>query len=587
MLVVWCPDWPVTAAGAAAALLPGQPIAVVTGNLVVAASAPARAEGVRRGMRRREAQGRCPELVVFADDPDRDARLFEPVAAAVEELAVGVEIVRPGIVAVPARGPAGYFGGEELAAERLIDQVADAHRRGVPGRHRRRAVRRHPRRAPRSASSRPARAAEFLAPLSVRELHRPAEGQDRVDLVDLLRRLGLRTLGAFAEVPERDVSARFGADAVVAHRLARGGQERPPDRRRPPPELVVDEALDPPVERVDAAAFVAKILAERLHAGLAAHGLACTRLGIHAATAHGEERERVWRAAEPLTPSGIADRVRWQLDGWLRGTTLSAGVTLLRLEPVEVIEGNALQLDLWRGEGRAEADERAGRAMVHVQGLLGPEAVVVPVLGGGRDPGERVRLVPWGDERSPARRPGRAVAGRAACPVTGDRADETVARQGDRPVGATGGHHRPRRADRPARPGGGGRHRHRAGCVAWAGPWSTDERWWSEPLPPHPPAGAARSVRRGRTDRPAPRPVRREVDSGRDVRLMPRDPRACPECRTLDGSCRQFVIGHPDPVCVAGYPYLSRQIPDPADDLLGLDLLIPAPRHSPENIRAR
>jgi hypothetical protein len=64
---------------------------------------------------------------------------------------------------------------------------------------------------------------------------------------------------------------------------------------------------------------------------------------------------------------------------------------------------------------------------------------------------------------------------------------------------------------------------------------------------------------------------------------MPSDPRACPECRTLDGSCRQFVIGHPNPVCVAGYPHARREVPTP--DLLGLDLLIPAPRRSPENIR--
>jgi hypothetical protein len=63
---------------------------------------------------------------------------------------------------------------------------------------------------------------------------------------------------------------------------------------------------------------------------------------------------------------------------------------------------------------------------------------------------------------------------------------------------------------------------------------------------------------------------------------MPSDPRACPECRTLDGSCRQFVIGHPNPVCTAGYPYARRA--DTAD-LLGLDLLIPAPRRSPENVR--
>jgi protein ImuB len=37
-----------------------------------------------------------------------------------------------------------------------------------------------------------------------------------------------------------------------------------------------------------------------------------------------------------------------------------------------------------------------------VQALLGPESVVTAVLVGGRDPAERVRLVPWGDTRDGA-----------------------------------------------------------------------------------------------------------------------------------------------------------------------------------------
>ena len=80
-VVLWFPDWPVTAlereAGAAAAAedsvgpRPGArtdaaqekleakpPVAVVERNLVVACSASARAEGVRRGQRRRDAQAR-------------------------------------------------------------------------------------------------------------------------------------------------------------------------------------------------------------------------------------------------------------------------------------------------------------------------------------------------------------------------------------------------------------------------------------------------------------------------------------------------------------------------------------------------
>ena len=71
-----------TAAGVAAEGGADIPAAVVLANRVVACTPAARAEGVRRGLRKREAQGRCPQLVVVADDPARDARAFEPVVAA-------------------------------------------------------------------------------------------------------------------------------------------------------------------------------------------------------------------------------------------------------------------------------------------------------------------------------------------------------------------------------------------------------------------------------------------------------------------------------------------------------------------------
>ena len=74
---------------------------------------------------------------------------------------------------------------------------------------------------------------------------------------------------------------------------------------------------DPPIDRVDAAAFAGRSLAGDLHRSLEASGVGCTRLAIHAVTANGEELERVWRCAEPLTEDATADRVRWQLDGWL------------------------------------------------------------------------------------------------------------------------------------------------------------------------------------------------------------------------------------------------------------------------------
>ncbi|MFR9731489.1 DNA polymerase Y family protein [Saccharopolyspora sp. MS10] len=483
--LVWCPDWPVVAAALADGLDPLVPAAVFHANRVLACSATARAVGVRRGMRRREAQGRCPELAVSEHDPSRDARLFEPVVIAVEELVPGVEVVRPGLVALPARGPARYFGSERTAAERLIDQVAartgvecqvgvaDGLFAGVLA-------------ARRGVLVPPGGSREFLAPLGIGEIDQPAQrssapgpGAGRAELVDLLRRLGIRTLGEFADLVPADVATRFGSDALLAQRAARGEEERPPDRRRPPPELAVTERLDPPVDRVDVAAFAAKALAERLHLLLGERGLACTRLGISARTESGEELHRVWRCADPLSPGDTVDRVRWQLDGWLgsrsREPRPTSGVAVLTLSPEEVVGAGGLQLDLMRSATGA-ADARAGRAFVRVQGLLGPDRVLVAVPSGGRDPGDRVTLVPWGAERRPRREPDRPWPGRIPPPSPSVLPDSpwpaAVLDEAGEPVLLTA---RLELTAPPRRVVVGGRSREVSG---WAGPWPLRERWW-------------------------------------------------------------------------------------------------------------
>jgi protein ImuB len=398
-LLVWCPDWAVIAAEIVDGVPGSGPVVVLRENRVVACSEAARLEGVRRGLRRREAQSRCPRLVVVEHDAGRDARAYEAVVAAVEEVAVGVEVIRPGACALAARGPARYFGGEEAAAERIVEQVAQAcavesqvgiadgvFAAGLAARDGRVVA--------------PGETARFLAGMPIDALERP-------ELVDLLKRLGVKTLGDFAALPPGDVLSRFGFDGALAHRLASGRDHRPLAVRQPPPDLDVADTYDEPLERVDVAAFAGKVLAERLHERLAAHGLACTRLGIEAVTADGQELHRVWRHDGTLTAAAIAERVRWQLDGWLTGARRgvaarpTAGLVRLRLVPDGVLVHLGLQPGLW---GDAGADrERAHRAFSRVQGLLGPEALVTPVFGGGRSADDQIRMVPWGDERDPAR----------------------------------------------------------------------------------------------------------------------------------------------------------------------------------------
>src|SRR3954454_25415964 len=87
-LVVRVPDWPVIAAGVPL----HEPAAVFFANRVVASSPAARADGVQPNMRRREAQGRCPELAVLEHDPARDARAFEPIVGALDLLTPRIEV---------------------------------------------------------------------------------------------------------------------------------------------------------------------------------------------------------------------------------------------------------------------------------------------------------------------------------------------------------------------------------------------------------------------------------------------------------------------------------------------------------------
>src|SRR6266536_6126475 len=253
VLAIWCPDWPVAAAGVPAT---------------------------------------------------------EPVLVAVESLTPRIEVLRPGECAFPARGAARYHGGEATLTAKVlatVDQVL-----GVLGRCQvgiadgRFAASLAARHAPhpdptagggpstRDLSSRasPAGLASrgfaadlasrgptvdpasrdtaadglaagrhwivpsgetlgFLAPFPVEVLERP-------ELTDLLIRLGLRTLGDLAALPRAPMAARFGSEGLRAHRLATGLDEHPRASRRPPPELGIAAELLPPVTRVDDDAFAVK-----------------------------------------------------------------------------------------------------------------------------------------------------------------------------------------------------------------------------------------------------------------------------------------------------------------------------------------
>jgi protein ImuB len=564
-LVAWCPDWPITAAIQSGEASASDPVAIIRANRVVAASRAARAMGVARAMRRRDAQSRCPDIALVTDDPGRDARLFEPIVSALDPFTPRIEIVRAGLCQFPTRGPSRYFGGDEALADRMraavlavlaesvsLDETDVASCNALV----RIGIADGPFAAAFAARSitpivSPGESAAFLAPYALRALiaveggravakaarsskraqssaATDAETLALIDTVDLLERLGIKTLGALAALDSADVLARFGSTGLRAWRLASGRDERMPNTRQPPPDLTVEVELDPPVERIDTAAFYAKALAEEFTDRLARLGLACTRISIEAETERGETLQRLWRheragAAGGLNAAGLADRMRWQLDGWLqrmalaerdlqreaasdfnrdastaivpRSEWLTGGLVRLRLAPDEVIPDEGRQLGLWGGV--SAADERAARAFARVQALLGPQAVCSAVPVGGRRPTDTITFIPWGDQRevgktsttTKSKKPidtlivDRKVKGDSIAPWPGRLPSPlptttyafpqavSVLDGAQRPVTVSG------RGDISAPPVFFRIHRVER-IASWAGPWPLEERWW-------------------------------------------------------------------------------------------------------------
>lgn len=502
-LALWCAQWPAVCVGRP----PDVPVAVLVANRCISVSPGAAVQGVQVGLRRREAQARCPSLELHDRDEQLEARFFEEVLSELEGIAPRLEVLEAGRCAMPTRGPSRYHGGDRALAELVRTRVRAvlAERSGgvvpcpvgvgIADGPRAAAIAAgeavHHERGRRPVVVAPGGTATFLAPLPVEHLDRvrtqdPAEVQE---LLGVLRRLGLRTVGRFAALPAPDVQARFGALGTQLHRLANGAEVEPAEVRTPPMDLRVSAVLDPPAERVDRAAFVAKALADTLHGELATKGLACTRVLVVAETDAGDRIERLWRHEGALSAAAIAQRTRWQLEGWL-GTGRSrsrctGGVQRLELVPDQVVPDDGLQLGFWGGA--SAAGERAVRALARVQALVGPEAVQVPEWRGGRAPGEQYRLVPF-DAVDPSARarpdgapwPGRVPSPSPATVWSRARPAEVLDAGGARvEVSGRGTLSSPPARCRTALEGvGRGDPEAWWEVRAWAGPWCIDERWW-------------------------------------------------------------------------------------------------------------
>ena len=190
-------------------------------------------------------------------------------------------------------------------------------------------------------------------------------------LRDCLHKLGVRTVGAFLDLPSEGVRRRFGPEAQRLHRLAAGELWAPLQPVRIPGPLVAHHDLDEPETDTVRLLFHIKRLLDRVLAATAARHEALAELTLHLRLDRADAQdERIRPAAPTLDVVQLMNLVRLRLEA----PALEAGVIAVRVTG-RSMRVAAVQQGLF--VERPSRDRAAAeRALARVRAEFGDGAVV-------------------------------------------------------------------------------------------------------------------------------------------------------------------------------------------------------------------
>ena len=336
---VWIPLFPLRCEEARHEGLVGFPTALLapdTTRKLWQVSSQARHTGVKPGMTVSQAIGICPTLRLIEPDPVHYDEQFASLLSALTEVSPVVEAGELGLVYVGVDGLQGIYGSAEKIVQALRQAVRPSDRQTVRlgwgvGKFTAWVA---------ASRARPSEAVvvplgherDFLAsqPIAVLPLD--------ADLHRRLRRLGIRTLGMLATLPEAAITAQFGTSGKRIWQLAAGRVIEPVQGRvEPEPIAAALEFFSPVGERELIVHALEQLIARALkhprRIGWRVHALR-VRAGLEGGgswlTAHllKEPTADAGRIIAPLKirleqspPTGAVERLVLEFTGFAPGTT--------------------------------------------------------------------------------------------------------------------------------------------------------------------------------------------------------------------------------------------------------------------------
>jgi protein ImuB len=189
---------------------------------------------------------------------------------------------------------------------------------------------------------------------------------------DTLDRLGIRTVGAFMDLPAEGVSKRFGPDAHRLHRMADGTLQLPLQPQRPVPPALRHLDFDNAESSIPRLVHAIERELSPLLQTLVGRGHALTRihLGLRFEKLP-QHIERIRPAAPTLDARQLLELIRLRLEAVRK---LPDGVTAFTLA-ADSLPATEEQLRLFEGRKRRDPTA-ADRALARLRAELGDAAVV-------------------------------------------------------------------------------------------------------------------------------------------------------------------------------------------------------------------
>ncbi|HEX5414622.1 MAG TPA: hypothetical protein VFZ25_03085 [Chloroflexota bacterium] len=360
--------------------LRGRPVLIATAaeqkGIVLAASPECRAAGVWLGMPTRDARELASGAVCLAPTPTADEELAERVLDLLDRFG---EVVEPDghlgawfIPTLTARAPQD----ERRLGATIVDSLAamlglESTLGVATGKFLAKIA------AERAEVGAPAvipgdQSAAYLAPLPINLLPLTSRAIDRLKL------LGVTTVGDFARLPAETLPRRFGREAPLAHRLARGVDDTSLVPRVRPEVRALRRTFEPPIEDRALLGATARDLLDRLCARLRDERQTFRRLAVAIGLEDGRHVERAADLRLPTNqPDGCAALLRSMVETLeLPGAVAALGLRLSALAPErprqETLFGSLFddQLALGTGERRARLDQALAEVSRRYRGRL-------------------------------------------------------------------------------------------------------------------------------------------------------------------------------------------------------------------------